>query len=140
MLTISPPAAMSGAEAAKNLKPKGCPFHTAKAAESNSTWWPNKLQMSSLGKGLAPKSASSYAEDFLTLDLDAVKADLTALMTDSQEVRACHIWESVAFPPRFIKQIALPRFSAPPNPPPPPLPSNSGGPPTTAPTRPSLCA
>jgi catalase-peroxidase len=67
-----------------------CPFtHTAGSAPSNRDWWPHQLnlkilhQNSSLsdpmGKGF------DYAKEFKSLDLAAVKKDLTAVMTDSQE-------------------------------------------------------
>ena len=72
-----------------------CPFaggagsHTVSGAPSNSSWWPNQLNL----KILAGQSSKSnpmgedfnYAEEFKTLDLDAVVKDLTALMTDSQD-------------------------------------------------------
>ncbi len=56
---------------------------------SNRDWWPNQLhldmlhQHSSLSNPL--DEAFRYAEAFKTLDLAAVKQDLYALMTDSQE-------------------------------------------------------
>jgi len=56
---------------------------------SNSDWWPNQLnlrilhQNSSLSDPMGP--AFNYAEEFKKLDLKALKRDLTALMTDSQE-------------------------------------------------------
>src|SRR3989449_3657735 len=67
-----------------------CPFiHTAGAGPSNRDWWPNQLnlkilhQHSSLsdpmGKGF------DYAKEFKSLDLAAVKKDLVAVMTDSQD-------------------------------------------------------
>ncbi|MFM0607713.1 catalase/peroxidase HPI [Paraburkholderia sediminicola] len=67
-----------------------CPFKfTAGGGTSNRDWWPNQLplkilhQHSSLsdpmGKGF------NYAEQFRSLDLAAVKKDLVALMTDSQD-------------------------------------------------------
>ncbi len=67
-----------------------CPFnHTASSGTSNRDWWPNQLnlkvlhQHSSLsnpmGKGF------NYAEEFKSLDLAAVKKDLLALMTNSQD-------------------------------------------------------
>jgi len=56
---------------------------------SNRQWWPNRLNL----KILAQHSHMSnpmgeefnYAEEFRTLDLEALKKDLYALMTDSQE-------------------------------------------------------
>ncbi len=63
--------------------------NTTHSVRSNKDWWPNQLnlkilhQNSSLGD---PMSADfNYAEEFKKLDLDAVKADLTVLMTDSQD-------------------------------------------------------
>ena len=56
---------------------------------SNRDWWPNQLnlkilhQHSSLSNPLG--EAFNYAEEFKKLDLKAVKQDLYALMTDSQE-------------------------------------------------------
>lgn len=55
---------------------------------TNRDWWPNQLTMDILhqqGKSGDPMGdAFNYAEAFKTLDLAAVKRDLTALMTDSQ--------------------------------------------------------
>ncbi|MGR2740533.1 catalase/peroxidase HPI [Billgrantia sp. Q4P2] len=56
---------------------------------SNQDWWPNQLNLNMLHQH-APKSnplgeAFDYAEAFKSLDLPAVKQDLEALMTDSQE-------------------------------------------------------
>ena len=58
-------------------------------ARSNRDWWPNQLNLKVLHQN-APKSNPmgvdfDYAEAFKTLDLDAVKQDLYALMTDSQD-------------------------------------------------------
>ncbi len=55
---------------------------------SNSTWWPNHLNLRILHQN-APVSdpmgkTFDYAEEFKRLDLDALKQDLFALMTDSQ--------------------------------------------------------
>jgi catalase-peroxidase len=56
---------------------------------SNQDWWPNQLnlkilhQHSSLSNPMGDKF--NYAEEFKKLDLDAVKKDLYALMTDSQD-------------------------------------------------------
>ncbi len=64
---------------------------TAKAGsgKSNRDWWPNQLNLKILHQH-SPLSNPmdkdfNYAEAFKTLDLAAVKKDLTALMTDSQD-------------------------------------------------------
>jgi catalase-peroxidase len=72
-----------------------CPFsggvgsHTVSAAPSNASWWPNQLNLKMLhqqsSKSNPMGEAFDYAEEFKTLDLDAVIKDLTALMTDSQD-------------------------------------------------------
>jgi len=55
---------------------------------SNRDWWPNQLHLGMLHQHSSksdPMGAEfNYAEEFKTLDLDAVVADLHALMTDSQ--------------------------------------------------------
>jgi len=67
-----------------------CPFvHKAGSGTSNHDWWPNQLHLEILhqhGPGSSPLGEDfNYAEEFKTLDLAAVKQDLTALMTDSQD-------------------------------------------------------
>ncbi|MGH1415051.1 MAG: catalase/peroxidase HPI [Pelagimonas sp.] len=56
---------------------------------SNKDWWPNQLNLRILSQNTAksdPMDADfDYAEAFKGLDLKALKADLVALMTDSQE-------------------------------------------------------
>jgi catalase-peroxidase len=67
-----------------------CPFiHTAAGATVNADWWPNQLNLKILHQH-SPLSDPmdkefNYAEEFKTLDLDAVIKDLHALMTDSQD-------------------------------------------------------
>ena len=67
-----------------------CPIdHTSGRGRSNQDWWPDQLNLNVLrqrsplsnpmGKGF------NYAEEFKSLDLGAVKKDLQALMTDSQD-------------------------------------------------------
>jgi catalase-peroxidase len=62
---------------------------TTAGASGNATWWPNQLnlrvlhQHSPVSDPMGP--AFDYAAEFKTLDLDAVVADLHALMTDSQD-------------------------------------------------------
>ncbi len=63
--------------------------HTAVGSTANEHWWPNQLNLKMLHQN-SPKSNPlgddfDYAAAFKTLDLPAVKKDLTALMTDSQE-------------------------------------------------------
>ena len=63
--------------------------HTAAGAMTNRDWWPNQLNLSILHQNNQrgnPMGASfNYAEEFKKLDLEALRKDLTALMTDSQE-------------------------------------------------------
>ena len=67
-----------------------CPFlHPTGSSKSNRDWWPNQLnlkilhQRSSLSDPMG--SDFDYAEEFKSLDLEAVKKDLVAVMTDSQD-------------------------------------------------------
>ncbi len=63
--------------------------HTAAGALSNSDWWPNQLNLKILNQNsplVDPMGEEyDYAEEFKSLDLEAVKKDLHALMTDSQD-------------------------------------------------------
>ena len=56
---------------------------------TNQDWWPNRLNLSSLHTnhpaGDPMGEEFDYAQEFLSLDLAAVKKDLAALMTDSQD-------------------------------------------------------
>src|SRR5881296_1722756 len=67
-----------------------CPFtHTAGGGPSNRDWWPNQLNLKILHQH-SPLSdpmgkSFNYAKEFKSLDLAAVKKDLLALMTDSQD-------------------------------------------------------
>ena len=71
----------------------GCPFGGDGGVRSllgrtNKDWWPDALQLEILTQnGASPDPMGEdfdYAEAFNTLDYNALKADLTALMTDSQ--------------------------------------------------------
>ncbi|MEJ2162428.1 MAG: catalase/peroxidase HPI [Robiginitalea sp.] len=72
-----------------------CPFlngelkQAAGGGTSNRDWWPNSLNLNILRQHseLADPMGKDfdYAEEFRSLDLDAVKKDLTDLMTDSQD-------------------------------------------------------
>src|SRR5256885_16604166 len=65
------------------------PCTTNVGMRSNSDWWPNQLNLRILRQN-SPQSdpmgkGFNYAEEFKKLDFQALKKDLTALMTDSQD-------------------------------------------------------
>ena len=67
-----------------------CPFSAAAGVgTTNRDWWPQQLRLDLLhqhsSKSDPMGSDFNYAEAFKSLDLAAVKSDLTALMTDSQD-------------------------------------------------------
>ena len=67
-----------------------CPFnHAAGGGTSNFDWWPNRLKVELLHQHSSKSNPMdedfNYAEEFKSLDLAAVKKDLAALMTDSQD-------------------------------------------------------
>jgi catalase-peroxidase len=72
-----------------------CPFapaskkHTTAGAYSNSSWWPNQLNLKILHQNSPVTRPTNkdfnYSEKFKSLDLDALKKDLYHLMTDSQD-------------------------------------------------------
>lgn len=71
-----------------------CPFnhtagHTAAASTSNQDWWPNQLRLGILRQHASMSNPMdegfNYAEEFQSLDHEAIKADLMAVMTDSQD-------------------------------------------------------
>jgi len=72
-----------------------CPFHsgasktTITLSQKNAQWWPGRLDLKILNKNppqISPTGAAfDYAAAFAALDLAAVKADIVALMHDSQD-------------------------------------------------------
>ncbi len=69
-----------------------CPMsgaNTTQGYRSNQDWWPEQLNLRILNQNSSkvnPMGASfDYAKEFKTLDLKALKGDLFALMTDSQD-------------------------------------------------------
>jgi catalase-peroxidase len=75
-----------------DLKPAGkCPvMHGANTAAGNSVmdWWPNALNLDILHQHDSktnPLGHVNYREELKSLDVEALKADLRALMTDSQD-------------------------------------------------------
>ncbi|AGI24387.1 catalase/peroxidase HPI [Pseudomonas sp. MT3] len=71
-------------------KKASCPFnHTAGGGPTNRDWWPNQLRLDLLhqhsSKSNPMEESFDYAEAFKSLDLNAVKQDLRAVMTNSQD-------------------------------------------------------
>jgi catalase-peroxidase len=66
-----------------------CPFSGGSRGHRNRDWWPEQLDISVLHNNSKKSDplgeAFDYAEEFKKLDLKALKQDLTALMTDSQD-------------------------------------------------------
>ncbi|WCE10662.1 catalase/peroxidase HPI [Pseudomonas sp. JBR1] len=67
-----------------------CPFnHAAGGGTTNKDWWPNQLNLNFLHQHSSLSDPMGedfdYATEFKSLDLEAVKADLRAVMTDSQD-------------------------------------------------------
>jgi len=82
-------AAQSGCPFGFGKKAEARPLHTQDEAARSSRWWPHQLDLKPLrpptpdpAAGLSHKP---YAEEFLSLDLDAVKADIMELMVTSQD-------------------------------------------------------
>jgi len=63
--------------------------HTSGGGTSNQDWWPNQLNLDILHQHSSKSNPLAkdfnYAKEFQTLDLAAVKKDLIAVMTDSQD-------------------------------------------------------
>ena len=79
-----------------NDSPQRCPVmhgphagHTAVGSAANEHWWPNQLSLRMLHQSSPASNPMGddfdYAAEFKTLDLAAVKRDLTTLMTASQD-------------------------------------------------------
>jgi len=67
-----------------------CPFpHASSPARTNNDWWPNQLNLNILHQHSSKSDPMAedfnYAEEFKSLDYAALKKDLAALMTDSQD-------------------------------------------------------
>ncbi|MDP2738909.1 MAG: catalase/peroxidase HPI [Pseudorhodobacter sp.] len=80
---------MSGNDAGECPVVHGAGKPTSQAGRSNRDWWPNQLNLKVLHQHSAlsnPMGAGfDYAQAFGKLDLGAVKRDLFALMTESQD-------------------------------------------------------
>jgi catalase-peroxidase len=67
-----------------------CPFHhSTTESQTNTDWWPNQLNLNILHQHSSKSDPMggdfSYREEFKSLDYAALKQDLVALMTDSQD-------------------------------------------------------
>ena len=68
-----------------------CPFHAAGASSSRTSrdWWPNQLRVDLLNQHSERSNPLgeqfNYADEFKKIDYSALKADLKALLTDSQD-------------------------------------------------------
>ena len=67
-----------------------CPFpHSDVGSAANQKWWPNQLNLNILNENNPNNDPMDddfdYATEFASLDFDALKADLAALMADSQD-------------------------------------------------------
>ncbi len=67
----------------------GLTKHVTNSVRSNRDWWPNQLNLRILHQNAPAQNPMDvdfdYAAAFKSLDLTALKSDLTALMTDSQD-------------------------------------------------------
>ncbi|MGQ3230206.1 MAG: catalase/peroxidase HPI [Blastomonas fulva] len=83
--SLSAPAALASAENAPTVT--DAPARSA--AMSNQDWWPERLDLSPLRQHAAESNPMGddfdYAKEFQTLDIAAVKKDIEALMTTSQD-------------------------------------------------------
>lgn len=91
-VTLTLSAGQAFAETAEISKPKGAMGTGATKAfqaKSNQFWWPDQLDLHALrdhdGRSNPYGADFNYAEAFSKLDLQAVKKDLDALLTDSQD-------------------------------------------------------
>ena len=67
-----------------------CPFHhVAGGGRTNRDWWPNQLKIELLNQHSSKSNPMgkefNYTEEFKSLDFAALKKDLAAVMTDSQD-------------------------------------------------------
>ena len=67
----------------------GASYESTRSARTNQQWWPEQLNLKALQQNspLADPMGNDfcYADEFKTLDLDALQKDIDALMTDSQD-------------------------------------------------------
>ncbi|WP_299961767.1 catalase/peroxidase HPI [uncultured Roseobacter sp.] len=79
---------MDGNDIGKCPVMHGTSIHATNEVQGNRQWWPNQLNLKILNQS-SPQTdpfggTVDYAEEFKSLDYQALKKDLTALMTDSK--------------------------------------------------------
>ena len=82
------PASKPAAEAAPKAAPPVADYAVTGTIKSNTAWWPNLVDLTPLRHNAAANPYGDdfdYAEAFNKLDLAAVKADLAAVLTKSQD-------------------------------------------------------
>jgi catalase-peroxidase len=90
---VTDPPTPEAAEETAGASAEGCPVVHGRVdptqGDANSQWWPNRLNLKILAKNpdvINPNDADfDYAAEFSRLDLAAVKADIAAVLTDSQD-------------------------------------------------------
>ena len=90
MPTISNKVASTPSREGTTATGGGCPFnHAAGGGTSNRDWWPSQLRLDILHQHSSRSNPMGedfdYRKEFNSLDLTALKKDLAALMTDSQD-------------------------------------------------------
>lgn len=80
---------MDGQDIGKCPVMHGAAAHLTNKSRTNREWWPNQLNLKILSQHSVEVdpfgNELDYAQEFKSLDLKALKADITALLTDSQE-------------------------------------------------------
>ena len=70
-------------------KESKCPVHSAGGGTKNRDWWPNQLNLNILRQHSSLSNPMgddfNYAEEFQSLDLDAVKKEIVNVLTTSQD-------------------------------------------------------
>ena len=74
-----------------------CPFnhHVAGGGRTNKDWWPNHLRVELLSQHSEKSNPMgedfNYAKEFNSIDYDALKKDIAAVMTDPERFRGRRI-------------------------------------------------
>jgi len=87
--TPAPAAENAPATSSKTAAKPAAPKNTSVKAKTKQDWWPEQLDLTTLRQNANANDPMGdkfdYAEEFATLDLEAVKRDVAAAMTQSQD-------------------------------------------------------